>query len=56
MASNNTCPVVQPLPRFIVQFGLAVSFVLGHVLLWSDRRVLRADVKVQKPMGLPAYK
>ncbi len=57
MASKNTWPVVQPLPKFIVQLGLGVFFVLGHVLLWNDRRVTKAGVAdVDKPIGLPAYK
>ena len=58
MASENTWPVVQPLPKFIVQLGLAVFFVLGHALLWNDRRVTKGGgvADVDKPIGLPAYK
>ncbi len=56
MSNDKGWPVVQPLPKFIVQLGLVISFVLGHVLLFKDRRVARTGVKVEKPMGLPAYK
>ena len=61
MASEKTWPVVQPLPRIIVQLGLAVMFVLGHALLWNDRRVAKAVTEAAKPevekaIGLPAYK
>jgi len=56
MASHNAWPVVQPLPKIIVQLGLAVFFVLGHVLLWNDRRVGKAAAGVQKSLGVPAFK
>lgn len=55
MASENAWPVVQPLPRIIVQLGLSVMFVLGHALLWNDRRVAKAVTKVEKPVGLSTY-
>ena len=56
MASNNAWPVVQPLPKILVQFGLIVFFVLGHLVLWNDRRVGKAADDVQKPLGVPAFK
>ncbi len=62
MASDNAWPVVQPLPRFIVQLGLALSFVAGHLLLWNDRRVEKSAGKVavdqvdEKPLGVPVFK
>ena len=56
MASHTAWPVVQPLPRFVVQLGLTVCFVLGHAVLWNDRRVGRASVDVEKSLGVPAFK
>ncbi len=56
MASHTAWPVVQPLPKFLVQLGLGVFFILGHVLLWNDRRVGKAADDVQKPLGVPAFK
>ncbi len=39
-------PVVRPLPRFVVKIALSVGFIVGHALLWSDRRGIRASAKV----------
>ncbi len=56
MASHTACPVVQPLPKIVVQLGVVLFFVLGHVLLWNDRRVGRAAVEAEKSLGVPAFK
>lgn len=56
MASHTAWPVVQPLPKIVVQLGLVLSFVLGNALLWNDRRVGRAATGAHKPMGVPVYK
>ncbi len=56
MASHTAWPVVQPLPKIVVQLGLVVLFVLGHVVLWNDRRVGRAAEGGHKTLGVPAFK
>lgn len=45
MASDRGWPVVQPLPKIIVQLVLAISLVSGHVLLWNERRATKAVKK-----------
>jgi len=46
---------VRPLPKVVVMMVIAVLYLAGLGLLWSDRRGHRPESK-DKPVALPAYK
>ncbi len=52
--STSVWPVVRPLPKFVVKFALFVGFIVGHAVIWNDRRVTRASTKVQESTEIHA--
>lgn len=56
MAKQPVCPVVQPLPKSVVKFGLGLLFLAGQALLWKDRFSSSSNVEIDNPVPVPAYK
>jgi len=56
MAKQPVCPVVQPLPKIVVKFGLGLLFLAGQALLWKDRFSTSSNVEIDNTVRVPAYK